>query len=466
MRLEIFKSASGFDTARIIGDDGKFLSLHSALSPENEGDYSSDTDLSGDIVLLLGTGLGYHVREKLRKSSDKKIIIAVDYFDDLSSRFSLEKWPDNLSVFNFGGVCGSDEIRERLKRFLKDRAPGRVNVIKHAASFKAAPGFYNDVYGAFIGLTSPGVKEKARPYIDNKRRLLLLKCGSYLEKEIAAAAPDSGTEIDFLDIPKNPSAAEAERLIRKKCEEFHPSFVLSINANGLDNSGAAALYLKNAGIPYVIWFVDDPGAILFGEKKLSGINAFAFTWDSCYLEYLRECGFNNAGVLPLAGSPHYFSHEPATPENLEFDCTFVGNISRSDIKDRFNYVPESEGLALHAAKVLSNPGNNETAGALLEKTGFEKYYRTVRGREWFKTYIVHQATELKRKSVLAQIDPGLLTLFGRESEFRELFGSSVKTRPDVNYYDGLSGVYNRSAVNINITSSQMVNAVNQRVFDV
>jgi spore maturation protein CgeB len=72
----------------------------------------------------------------------------------------------------------------------------------------------------------------------------------------------------------------------------------------------------------------------------------------------------------------------------------------------------------------------------------------------------------KRKTIIA----GLLSLgietFGDPDGWKELFGNTIITHPNIDYRRQLASVYQSIAINLNITSCQMPTAVNQRVFDV
>jgi spore maturation protein CgeB len=77
--------------------------------------------------------------------------------------------------------------------------------------------------------------------------------------------------------------------------------------------------------------------------------------------------------------------------------------------------------------------------------------------------VTWRASRLSRISVLEAINPDRLTVYG-DSAWKALL-PKARCAGRVNYGRELAKTYQRSAINLNITSAQMKNGLNQRVFD-
>ena len=74
---EFFIAASGLPSLRLCRQ-GRLLHIHSAIKPEDEALYFSDVEFWADLVVLLGTGLGYHLLPHLKKLPEGAALLAVD----------------------------------------------------------------------------------------------------------------------------------------------------------------------------------------------------------------------------------------------------------------------------------------------------------------------------------------------------------------------------------------------------
>ena len=93
-------------------------------------------------------------------------------------------------------------------------------------------------------------------------------------------------------------------------------------------------------------------------------------------------------------------------------------------------------------------------------------YSDRRNRTWFRSYIIHTASMMRRKQVIAPLVSSGIQTFGDPEGWRDLCGDNLKTNPDIDYRADLSQIYRNIEINVNITSCQMPSAVNQRVFDI
>jgi CO dehydrogenase/acetyl-CoA synthase epsilon subunit len=67
LNLKIFKAGSGMLSAMLEKPDGATIHLHSLVRPEEEWKYFDGLQVWGDRLVLLGTGLGYHLSGIVKK---------------------------------------------------------------------------------------------------------------------------------------------------------------------------------------------------------------------------------------------------------------------------------------------------------------------------------------------------------------------------------------------------------------
>jgi len=79
-------------------DGNKEIRIHSAYMPQKEAEKSVEafSDNGKNIILVLGAGLGYHLRE-LSKKYPSKAIIAVEH-DEEAIRLINEHFPETFNV--------------------------------------------------------------------------------------------------------------------------------------------------------------------------------------------------------------------------------------------------------------------------------------------------------------------------------------------------------------------------------
>ncbi len=238
-----------------------------------------------------------------------------------------------------------------------------------------------------------------------------------------------------------------------------PALLLSVNLRGLDPEGRLAHACLAAGIPVVVWCVDNPWHLLSGVRGPWWRDCRLFVTDASFLEELREAGARRAGFLPLAVAPHMWLAGERPHENR---ILFVG---RSAFPRKGSFfaaasVPPAlldEALARVEADDPAPPDfhwwrarletplwpGNEVRRAGL---GAEECSRARRAR-W----------------VRAALGAGL-RLVGDEGWRDALPGASVE--PPVDYYAALPGLYAGARAVLNVTSLLLPRSLSQRHFDV
>ncbi len=450
-KLELFTAQSGFLSARLISDDGKVIHLHSIVKPENETCFFDSLTIWGDKIILLGTGLGYHIYNLL--CSCQKDVLVIDYYQEC-----VDKCVSLLSESscNFQSISSlTSDAGTIVNDFLEDAE--NVQIIKHPASYMANKKFYDTVLGA---------KDLKSGTKDTIGKILILSGSFFLQEEIKNAAKSIGLDTCLFTINETDGILDYDSKLQAILQKEKPDVVISVNMLGFDSVGILGELTNKNGIPVVVWFVDDPRPILLHQKQFVKDNMFAFSWERNFLSFLNTCGFNKTEYLPLATDPLIFKSDGPVLSRAElgFVGSSMGRRFLQNIADKFLYRKELEPLVNSIArKLIADPAcdlKREIHKAC------SNVYNDNRNETWFQSYIIHTASMLKRKMLIEKLIGSGIEIFGDPQGWRELLGKKIICHEDIDYRNSLASVYRGITININSTSCQMVTAVNQRVFDI
>ncbi len=437
MRCEHFRASSGALSARIHSDVFERL-LHSAIKPEQERAWFRPLNISG-IVFAFGTGLGYHL-EFLNDLPPGKIRIVV----------LCDAFPENLVVVK-EKLSGLPVVlfNEDLSQFADIFKNNHVTVIRHPAAARYCE---TEAENTLRFIMSKGIAGDA-----TINAPIALPFGThFLQQEILNALKD--LNFPHIIIPQeseNPAVLEA--CLMELFQKNTPRFVLCVNAKGIDPEGILLSVCRRFSVPVHIWFVDDPRPIACLLSKSQCENIFAWTWERAYIPWLKEKGFAGAKWLPLAGDTHLF--EPKNKKPI-YNLMFTGSAMAGDFLDEiWRHVQYDEKEALPIAQ-------NAAFQILTGEMSAEQLPGDTKDEAWFASYCIHLASSEKRRLCLEPLLDLGLQFAGDAPGWRAMFGSSVKTLPDIDYRKGLCRHYSLGDIHINITSCQMPTAVNQRVFDI
>ena len=83
--LQLFNTSSGELTAAVVYEDGSRRHIHSSVKPIEEYKYFADITFTGDTLIFIGIGIGYHLENcKIDLiNSDRKIVV-IDYFPEFT----------------------------------------------------------------------------------------------------------------------------------------------------------------------------------------------------------------------------------------------------------------------------------------------------------------------------------------------------------------------------------------------
>ena len=460
----LFKAASGFQSAMLRWPSGSTRLLHSAVSPESEAADLPLPEIWGDVVLCLGTGLGYHLKP-LCDSKVPKLVILCDCRPELLQA-SVQRLSGSSHVvvevlLRDGRV--SDQVEQSVRRLWNGPGLPRIQVLRHPASYRmASSDFERFAEKLFQGWAFGAKPEKPRGALP---RVLLLHGLHFLQEELRNALLELQADFQVLDLEGDHGFGDWESKVLQGLQQFRPDMVLSVNMKGIDSDGVLMDCARRLGIEVHAWFVDDPRPIALACPARYHPWIQAWSWERAYLPWLKQKGFINPRWLPLAGDPKLFAPAPAQGE-AHLGIVFTGSSMGRDYLDRIkrSFMWDERLAPLVEMRALELLQGRRGHGQLLE--GLPLPFQDERNRCWLECLIQHNASNRKRLQVLAPLVVDDLVCAGDAQGWREALGPAVKVIPDINYRKGLAEHYARCAVNLNVTSCQMPAAVNQRVFDV
>ncbi|MBN1127489.1 MAG: hypothetical protein JXA71_00780, partial [Chitinispirillaceae bacterium] len=139
--LELFIARSGVLSARI-NRKGALFHLHSAVDPEKEADHFAGTEFWGDLVIFLGTGLGYHLAPSLATLPPDTKILLVDYFPRCIEHCKKNHFYELRNPLE-AISCITPDADRTVREFSIDAR--YIQVIRHGASYRAHKDFYERI---------------------------------------------------------------------------------------------------------------------------------------------------------------------------------------------------------------------------------------------------------------------------------------------------------------------------------
>lgn len=465
--IQIFTASSGNQSALVTFDDETIRHIHSIVKPEEECNYYKDLSFWGNVIVFTGFGLGYHLRKKLNSIPESATLIIIDYFDIIINDYAkkqLESLPNKkIFISEYENKLRENEIKTLLTQIKHPL----IQIVKHPASYTFFQHFYDDII-AFITSCYTINKSSVLPSTPP----LLLYGNHFLQNEMKNAIANQYTcapNLFYYDSCK--STNDYESKLHKLLQQNRPSFILSINMKGFDGNGILAQASLIFDIPLVVWFVDDPHPILLHQEQFVNKNMTAFCWEKSYLPFLATKKFNRVVFMPLATDSYQFSPNsdriPSIP--IGFVGSSMGEEFLNSIKEKFLWKDILFPIVIKATEyLLVYPG--ESIYSIIQKYSKELSipipFTDTRNITWLCSYIIHMASNKKRKQFITTLIPEGIELFGDPKGWNSILGSKCITHPDIDYSTQICSVYQNIAININITSCQMPTSVNQRVFDI
>lgn len=294
-------------------------------------------------------------------------------------------------------------------------------------------------------------------------RVVILRSQYWLDGACESAARGLGWQV--ASVPMAMEGAASREQIAQLLDAVvstRPDFILSINLAGMDIDGMWARFFDDLRVPYVAWFIDNPRTIVMDRTTYASSHAMALTWDESYSDYLRGVGFPHVHWLPLAADATLFNAEPPGP--TKHPPTFVGN-SMVDFAERaWRTVREQPALAALAEAAFASGAvtRENMAGGMPAIVGADAAagLDAEERRHMEMLFFLEGTRRLRHEAMRALAADGVQVR--GDDGWKGVVDGAL---PAVHYFDALPSFYRDCAVNLNFTSVQMPQAVNQRVFD-
>jgi spore maturation protein CgeB len=462
---------------RVTCSDGSVRHLHSGYDPEGEAARIVDAfSCIGDgVLVVLGLGMGYHVRELSRRypGADIVVIEAMREIHDLCGKYG--KGSDLQGRVRFiVGVAPGDAVAEISRLHLKAGFPP-LAVFPFAAEVAAFPEYYGPIKEALERTVSFRLRDRLRypKFHGDALTVALFDFGYFLTVEIARAVKALGHSVVRVRGRKDDTCGDILARAIETIDTHKPDCFLTVNHLGFDEDGTLADLFRAIEMPAAIWYVDSPNLVVRAFPKNVSSFSSVFVWDECFLEPMKSLGFENVSYLPLGVDETVFrprTLSSAGTRKFGAGIGFVGNSMVGPARDQLAKVPvelraavEKTAQRLGAARGLTFPEAAEAAMDRGERAVFESLGESE--KSGFEAAVLWRATLLYRLSCLKTLERFRPCIRG-DAGWKGLVNGKFRLGPQLNYYKELPSFYNACTVNFNATSIQMGTAVNQRVFDV
>lgn len=447
-----------------LAEGGRTIRLVSAVNPAAEDRNLVDrfNPKPGQGVICLGLGLGYHLEELVRRLGPDDPVWVFESRPELAAAALMSR---DLSAML---------SRPGFRLFVgpwSGRAPwGEEEIPAYRVLWRPAAARY--FAGEYPWFAPPPAAASAH-LKPTPRRLLLFQSGYYLDRELSNAAKALGLETAVWNFERGETADGGNfKQLLELIKSFRPDLALTVNHLGFDAEGLMDDLFSRLKLPAASWFVDSPAFIL-GENRPSPWVS-AFSWDKDYLKMLKNKGFATVAHLPLATDDQFFrpdqSSPPARPLAFVGDSLTMATAKymlklglRADSEKFSGFLDETDKLAeafLDNADLLPDP---DGLAKLAAPAGLAPEAERLADLGALVTW---RASRIRRTRVLAAVKESGLTVAGDKHWSGLLNLRPERLLPPLDYYTELKSFYQKTMVNINITSAQMKTGLNQRVFDV
>ena len=309
-QLLIFRALSGHASARLQFDDGRRVHLHSAVSPEREADYLEPVNIWGEVVVLLGTGLGYHLRDLVEKLRTVRAVVLVDQHEACLEACERVIGP-HLPIHRVDALEAPS-----MDAVVRELGHARIQVIRHPASYDSNQVFYDAVEDRLLAR-----QRQRRP--DHAGSSIMVLTGKFFFQEELCVATERLSlgciRVDY----EGRSMTGLRQEIEERMVTDQPAALITVGFKGCDPDGEILALARKYSVPVLVWFVDDPrpNCLAFRDSIHSGM--FAFCWERAYLQELSNMGFGGVEYLPLAACMSVFANTESVPQDISL--SFVGS---------------------------------------------------------------------------------------------------------------------------------------------
>ena len=473
--LSLVPTRKGGPTLRVSCVDGSIRALHSLYDPAAEARSAVDAfafDGNG-LLVVLWAGLGYHVAELRRRFPDAEILV-VEASREIHALAAAEGAPPPPDGVRFVvGLSPEEALREITSRQLAlGMAP--IALFPLSPAVDAFPAYYRPLLSRLRKTVQLRLWDRLKyaKFRGTDRRVALIDFGYFLTREVEGAVRRLGHRVEKVPLRKGePGQRIVARLI-DRILDFRPDFFLTVNHLGFDEEGVLTDFFRSIEMPVASWFVDSPNLILRGfGNNVSDLTSI-FLWDRTYRQDLHAMGFAQVTWLPLATDEEIFAPGnggASGPDGAPLcEAGFVGNSMAVPVRKRMSRVAAPLRPLVRA---LAEPCQGHRAPfaerlGRLDPVDRSRILALEPGkRNDLEAAVLWLATQRYRLECVRALEDLDLRVHG-DPGWTGLLTDACRLFPPLDYYGELAGFYRGCAVNLNATSLQMGEAVNQRVFDV
>jgi spore maturation protein CgeB len=460
-------------TLQVRSEDGSVKTMHSTYDPAAEAVRLVDSfqfDGRG-ILVVLGLGLGYHVKELSRRCPNTDIIVVES--EPEIYKLALDQDPElNDRIECVVGLSQSEVLGRISKCQMKD-GMSPLTVFTLAPAVSIFKDYYSPILTSLNKIMSVRLWERLN-YPKFKKDVLniaLIDSGYFLVHEVEKALKSIGHRVLKVKVG---NSTESDSMISRFIEtilDSKPDLVLTVNHLGFDEDGVLTSFFKSIEMPVASWYVDSPRIILQAFDKNISPYVSLFLWDKGYIEQIKNTGYESVNYLPLAADVEIFKPIQLKQSDIRkyrTDVTFVGNSLVDSTREKMEKVPAKlHPLVDKAACLLDDTrGTFRDVVNEMDKDEIQEYQGlSIRQRLDFESAVLWKATLAYRLSCVEKLKNNDHYIYG-DSGWKELLDNNDRIRLPLHYYNELPVLYNACSINFNATHFQMGQAVNQRVFDV
>jgi spore maturation protein CgeB len=175
-----------------------------------------------------------------------------------------------------------------------------------------------------------------------------------------------------------------------------------------------------------------------------------------------ERGYKHCDFLPLGTDTNIFH-----PKQMKkpYNVSFVGSSMAYTIHKNMKSWCHRSDLITAFPVVVERVINSKSRHVEPSLDALSLHFDSISQKEDYKAAVLWKGTQEYRKSGLDKLSSFITTISG-DPNWINIMPEEYEIISERWYYDNLCDFYNQSTINFNMTSLQMVNAVNQRVFDV
>lgn len=292
-------------------------------------------------------------------------------------------------------------------------------------------------------------------------RLLLIDADLYLQAEMAAALRSLGHTVQILRLPDGDPRQMLTTLLHAAVA-LRPDAILTENHAGFDEGGEIAAILHDLSLPVIVWYLDDFRFLIGEGHRLIQPTTLVFTVERSHIPLLQAAGFPHVHYLPSAsGLDPTASYPPLNGVDLSRATTLLGHTFEY-AKQKLAHPTFPDLLADLIRTGLTIAPGQDLVSTILERQGHHFQHQDEAYR--YAAFVTADATQRYRTALLRKLRAEALHIFG-DSHWHTL-GVPATIHRRIDSQREAPAIYRHSLINLNLSSPQLISAVNLRVYDV